>query len=63
MFGKKKTDIRLTDKQIQALMEIMSPAERRKFQKEQKKLAKEHQRKLDDEFFDGLLIGSIFFDD
>ena len=62
MFGKKK-EVRLTDKQIQALMETMSPAERRKFLKDQKKLAKEHQRKLDDEFFDGLLIGSLFFDD
>ena len=62
MFGKKH-DVRLTEKQIDALRESMSASERRKFDKEQKKLAKEQAHKEDDAFFDGLLWGSLFFGD
>lgn len=63
MFGKKKTEVRLTDKQIKELRSSMSASDRRKFDKEQKKLQRDNQRKKDNAFFDGLLIGSLFFDD
>lgn len=61
MFGKKKYEVRLTDKQIKDLRKSMSRSDRRKFDKEQKRMKKERNRRLD--FWDGLLLGWLFFDD
>ena len=61
MFGKKKYEVRLTDKQVKELRKSMSASDRRKFDKAQKKLKKERDRKFD--FWDGLLLGWLFFDD
>ena len=62
MFGKKH-EIRLTEKQIKELRQNMTAKERRQFDRDQKKLRKEQARKDNSAFFDGLLIGSLFFDD
>ena len=62
MFNKKH-DVRLTEKQIDALRESMSPSERRQFCKEQKKLKRDQDRREDDAFFDGLLFGTLLDDD
>ena len=63
MFGSsKKKDVRLTEKQIKELKKNMSGKELRQFNKLQKELAKKQRQAKDDAFFDGLLMGSIFFD-
>ena len=64
MFGSsKKKDVRLTEKQIKDLTRNMSGKELRQFNKSQKELARKQRRAEDDAFWDGLLWGSIFFDD
>ena len=63
MFGNKKHNVRLTEKQIAALRDSMSPSDRRQFDKEQKRLMKEQRRHENDAFWDGLLIGSLFLDE
>ena len=60
MFGKKH-DVRLTEKQIKELRKSMPPSDRRKFDKEQKRLQKQRNQRLS--FWDGLLVGGLFFYD
>lgn len=61
VFGKKKYEVHLTDKQIKELRKSMSRSDRRKFDKEQMRRKEERNRRLD--FWDGLLCGWLFFDD
>ena len=61
--GGKKQDVRLTEKQIKELTKNMSGRELREFKKTQKEYARKQKRKEDDAFWNGLLWGSIFFDD
>lgn len=63
LFGDKKQDVRLTEKQIKELTKGMSGRELREFNKAQKEYAKKQRQKEDDAFFDGLLWGSLFDDD
>lgn len=63
MFGKKKQNVQLTEKQIRELKKNMSAKELRQFNKDQKDLARKQKRQKDDAFWDGLLWGSIFLDD
>ena len=63
LFGGKKQEVRLTEKQIKELTKNMSGRELREFNKTQKEYARKQRQKEDDAFFDGLRWGSIFFDD
>ena len=59
----KKKAVHLTEKQIIEIKKNMSGKELRQFNKTQKEYAKKQRQKEDDAFFDGLLWGSLFFDD
>lgn len=61
MFGNKKYEVKLTEKQIKELRKSMPPSDRRKLDKEQKRLQKQRNQWLS--FWDGLLVGWLFFDD
>ena len=55
-FGKKEKTymVELTEKELQILMNTMSPSEKREFEKRQKKA---RDKAYDDGFIDGFIIG------
>ena len=64
MFGKKKVQsVQLTNKQIKELKKGMSSKELRGFNRQQKEMKKQQEKRRDDAFWDGLLLGSLLIDD
>ena len=63
LFGGKKQDVRLTERQIKELKKNMSGKELHEFKKTQKEYARKKRQKEDEAFFNGMLLGSLFFDD